>query len=195
MGHTTVCFLLVSSFLQDIRLEQWLHIYVSPADKCYPCCATVTCRDSTSLVQAGTCPGCNMKYSKKKAFLKKGAQTLAQIAWRACGVSIIQDTQNPTGHAPKKPAVTVCALSRDWARYSPEMSSCLNCSVFCILELQSLICTALCSCKINTNVWGHQSISLHSGIVIPHLYCSMLIQNKYQCLRTPKYFSAFRGYR
>lgn len=103
-----------------------------------------------------------MKYREKKGFLKKGGQTLAQVAWRACGVSIIQDTQNPTGHAPEKPAAAVCALSRGWASYSSETPSCLNCSVFCLLELGSLIRIAPCLCKINTNVWGHQSISLPS---------------------------------
>lgn len=32
---------------------------------------------------------------------------------------------------------------------------------------------------------------LHNGVGIPHLDCYMLIQNKYQCLRTQRHFTAF----
>lgn len=89
MGDNTVCLLLVPSFLQDVMLEQQLHFFVAPADKYYLCHATLPHRDSTCLPHAGMCPGHKMKYRGKKASLCEGGQTLAQVAWRACGVSIL----------------------------------------------------------------------------------------------------------
>lgn len=160
MGDTTVCLLLVPSFPKDVRLEQQLYIFVAPADKCCLCHATLPHNDSTCLLQAGTCPGHKIKYREKKLFNGDGDQKLAQVAWRACGVSILQDTQNPAGHSSEQPAAAAPALSRGRAGYSPEMPFCLNYAVSCIMELGSLIGTATCSCKINTNVWEYQSISL-----------------------------------
>lgn len=50
-------------------------------------------------------------------FYCEGAQTQAQIAQRGCGVSILGDTGNPTGHGPGQPAPVDPALSGavgDW---------------------------------------------------------------------------------
>ncbi|KAK4832193.1 hypothetical protein QYF61_020973 [Mycteria americana] len=113
----------------DVRLEQQLHIFVAPADKCYLCHATLPCRDSTCLPQAGRCPGHKMKYREKKLFYGEGGQTLAQVAWRACRVSILRDTQNAAGHGSEQPAAAAPALSRGWAGRSAEMPCCLNYSL------------------------------------------------------------------
>jgi len=44
-------------------------------------------------------------------FCSKGGQT--EVAQRGCGVSILGDTQNLTGHGPNQPAVGDPALSRE----------------------------------------------------------------------------------
>jgi len=42
---------------------------------------------------------------KKKAFYCTDDQALAQAAQRVCGVSILGDIQNPTGHSARQPAL------------------------------------------------------------------------------------------
>ena len=44
--------------------------------------------------------GHKMKYRGKKLFYGEGGQTLAQVAWRACGVSILEDIKKLSGYGP-----------------------------------------------------------------------------------------------
>jgi len=44
------------------------------------------------------------KYNKKLPY-SEGGQTLAQFAQRSCGVSILGDIQNSTGHSPEQPVL------------------------------------------------------------------------------------------
>jgi len=49
---------------------------------------------------------------RKSFFYCKHDQTLAQVAQRGCGVSILEDIQNLTGRGPEQRAVGDPALSR-----------------------------------------------------------------------------------
>ena len=45
----------------------------------------------------------------KPLFYCEGGQTLEEVAWRGCGVSILGDIQNPSGHGPGQPALAAPA--------------------------------------------------------------------------------------
>lgn len=52
---------------------------------------------------------------KQKGFKCEGDQTPEQVAQRCCGVSILEDTQDVTGHSPREPALADSALSKEVA--------------------------------------------------------------------------------
>lgn len=55
--------------------------------------------------------GTNIPFNIRKSYFDEGGRTLEQIAWRVCGVSILGEVQNLTGHNPKTPAQLDTALS------------------------------------------------------------------------------------
>lgn len=52
-----------------------------------------------------------------------------QAAPRACGICVLGDIQNTSGHGPEKPVLDDPALSRDKNRCYPEVPSYLSCAV------------------------------------------------------------------
>ena len=62
--------------------------------------------------------GHKLKYKKfhlnirENLFSCEGDCTLEQVAARGCGVSVLGDIKNPTGHGPGQPAVVDTTLSR-----------------------------------------------------------------------------------
>lgn len=148
MGDTTVCLLLVPSFPQGVKLEQQAGISLAPGGKCYLCRATFPRRDSTCLPRAGTCPGHKMKYRGKKPFYM---------------VRVVQRWHKLPGELVESPSFKILKTQLDtalsnllqglgWACSRNAFLPQLGC-VFCIMDLVgSLIRTATCSCKINTDV-------------------------------------------
>ena len=90
---------------------------------------------------------------KKNAFYCKDGQALAQVAQRGCGISVLGDTQNPTGCSAEQPALGDPALAGCWTRQSPEAPSYLNRSVIVpeFLEItDDLIFIIFCMCVITS---------------------------------------------
>jgi len=54
----------------------------------------------------------HLNMRKSFFFIVRVGQTLAQVAWRGCGVLIPGDIQNLTGYGPGQPAVAGPDLSR-----------------------------------------------------------------------------------
>lgn len=63
---------------------------------------------------------------KKNFLVKKSGRTLEQAAERGCGVSILGDTQNPTGPSPGQPALADPAPCRGVGLY--DLHRCLPAS-------------------------------------------------------------------
>lgn len=134
-GDIAACYLLVPSFPQGMRLEQQLHIFLAPAGtSLWP---HVLCHSPTQgtahICHKQICAlGTKIKYrggKKKKLSHGEAGQTLAQSDWWACGVSILQETENPAGHCSEQSAAAASVSSRGRAGCSPGTPSCLNWSV------------------------------------------------------------------
>lgn len=159
---TIACLLLVPSFPQVAELEQQLHIFVAPTGKGYLCRATLPRRDSTRLLQAGMCPGHKMKYREKTLFV--------WWRWSNTGIGCLESLWS----------------LHPWRYSNPSWTQLWRACCSCPCPEQGL------GWMLSRDAFLPQLFCLlHGGVWILHLDCYMLMQNKYQCLRTPKHFTAF----
>lgn len=165
-GDTTVCYLLVPSFPQGMRLEQQLHIFVAPAGTSL--CPPVLCH-SPIKGQHTSATGRHVLWAKNE--IQGGKKAFLWWGWSNSGTDQVASLWSL--HPPRnwKPSWTLL-----WATSGSCL--CLEQGLGWILSRDAFLPQLACAFCIKK-------------LGIPHLNCYTPMKNEYQCLRIPKHFTAF----